>query len=392
MEAEREWFEKDYYKILGIEKQATASEITKAYRKLAKELHPDVNKDSTTAEERFKQVTAAYDVLGDEKKRAAYDEVRRLGPAPGGFGNFGSGGSGRFTTRGGPGFTSEEVGFSFGGGPRGAQWSGNIEDLISNLGQPNRATVARGSDLKTKLSLKFKEAIFGTTATVVVPVGGPCRKCKGVGTRSGKPPKKQDRCDKCDGTGIINNNQGMFSLSHPCKGCAGRGFTIKKQCKACSGFGREEGTRSIKVRTPPGVIDGQLIKLKGLGNPSSLNGGQPGNLYARIHVSQHPLFKREDKNLLLTVPVTFAEAALGAKIEVPKLDGSMVRIRIPPGTTTGKRLLVRGDSTAGEVDMIVVIEVVIPKPDSLSDEQRTAIEALAAVSRDNPRQHLKDNI
>ena len=382
MEPQREWFEKDYYKVLGVDENATASQITKAYRKLAKKLHPDVNSGDPTSEERFKQITSAYDVLGDADKRKDYDEVRRLGPLSGNFGGYSPGGGTGFTTRGGRGFTSEGFEHFFHSGVSGdgkTKWS---DSFFGNFGKAGGQRSKRGADFQIDLNLDFKQAVLGDTVTVMLPVDSPCRACKGLGTESGVKPSP---CHSCKGVGFINEDQGLFSLSHPCTACKGRGCIIKDPCSSCAGSGREQQQRGVKVRIPPGVTDGQLVKLKGRGAPGSY-GGQPGDLYARVHVRQHRLFKREGKNLLLTVPVTFAEAALGAKIQVPKLNGSKVSIRIPPGTAAGKRLLVRGNDTAGEVDMIIEIELVVPT--SLSNEQRTAVQAFAAASDGSPREHL----
>ena len=384
MEAQREWLEKDYYKILGVGEKATSAQVTKAYRKLAKKLHPDVNPGDDGSENRFKQVTAAYDVLGDADKRKAYDEVRRLGPVPGA--GFGTGPSGGF----GPG-----AGFASGGG-FGAGHSGragrngpavNLEDLLGGIFSDGRRSggpdARKGGDIRTDIHLDFADAMVGTTTSVPVTGDAPCQAC---GTTGAKPGTSPQICSDCDGSGVCNENQGMFSFSRPCSTCTGRGSIVDSPCSACVGRGLKRCRRQVKTRIPAGVVDGQMLKLKGRGS-QTLNGGVPGDLYVRVHVGSHPLFERDGKNLTLTVPVTFAEAALGADIQVPKLDGSSVVIRIPPGTSTGKRLRIRGDAAKSEADIIAMVEVVVPG--NLSEEERAAVEALAAVPHDNPRAHME---
>ena len=363
MEPEREWFETDYYRILGVTEQASASEITKAYRKLAKKLHPDANPGDDKVEDRFKEVSGAYDVLGDAEKRKAYDEVRRLGPLAGGFG----------AGRPGPG----------GGSNANFDQAGDLGGLLGNLfGRRHQGGSRRGGDLETDLDLEFVEAVAGTTASVGVTGNATCRTCDGLGAA---PPARPKPCPACAGSGVLDENQGMFSFSRPCAACAGRGRVIDDPCQACGGRGVERRRREVRARIPAGVADGQRIKLKGRGTPGQ-GGGEPGDLYVGVHVKPHPLFGRDGRNLTLTVPVTFAEAALGADVRVPTLAGSTVTIRIPPGTTTGKRLRIRGSEATASADVIVVVEVVVPE--RLSDEQRAAVEAFAKAPGEDPRAHL----
>ena len=253
---------------------------------------------------------------------------------------------------------AEKTGSADGGS---ADFSKRLEDLkgLGDISEPRRQ---HGADLRTDLHLEFAEAMTGTTTSVSVTSDMLCRNCQGTGSEPGAETRG---CTACKGSGLINDNQGMFSFSRPCNKCAGLGNMIIKPCKSCTGSGLERCQREVRLRTPPGVADGQLIKLKGHGGPG-VNGGEPGDLYARVKVSPHQLFKREGKNLVLDVPITFAEAALGADILVPRLDGSSVVIRIPPGTTTGKRMSVRStDADAnGASDglcMIVVLGVVVPR-------------------------------
>jgi len=365
VEPQREWFEKDYYKILGVADDASASNITQAYRKLAKKLHPDANPGDEAVEERFKEVAAAYDVLGDASKRKSYDEVRRLGPMAGAFGPGGPGPAGGFN-----------VNF---------EHTGGLGNLFGDLfGRRRGGAAQRGADIETEVKLDFADAVSGTT--IAVPVAGEarCRTCDGLGT---KPPAKPRPCPTCSGTGVNDENQGLFSFSRPCTACAGRGTVIDNPCDACGGRGVEHRRREVKARIPAGVTDGQRIKLGGRGAPGQGVGGKPGDLYVRVHVKPHRLFGRDGKNLTLTVPVTFSEAALGAEVPVPTLDGSTVTIRIPPGTTTGRRLRIPASPSTGGADLIVEVEVVVPQ--NLSDEQRAAVEALAAAGGEDPRAHLK---
>ena len=365
MEPQREWFEKDYYKILGVSEDASASDITKAYRKLAKKLHPDANPGDQAVEERFKEVASAYDVLGDDSKRKSYDEVRRLGPMAGAFGPGGPGPAGGFN------LNFEQM--------------GGLGNLFGDLfGRRRGGAAQRGSDIETEVKLDFADAVSGTT--IAVPVAGEarCGTCEGLGA---KPPAKPSPCPTCSGTGVHDENQGLFSFSRPCTACAGRGTVIDDPCTACGGRGTERRRREVKARIPAGVTDGQRIKLPGRGAPGQGPGSQAGDLYVRIHVKPHRLFGRDGKNLTLTVPVTFSEAALGAEVPVPTLDGSTVTIRIPPGTKTGRRLRIPAGASTGGADLIVEVDVIVPQ--NLSDEQRAAVEAFAAAGGEDPRAHLK---
>jgi molecular chaperone DnaJ len=381
---QREWFEKDYYSVLGLSKGATEKEITRAYRKLAKQYHPDANAGNKEAEERFKEVSAAYDVLGDAAKRKEYDEVRDMAASGAGFGGFGGpGGFGGFPG-GGP-----EGGIRFETGDL-----GGLGDLFGNLfggrgrrGQ-TRTTGAgprRGGDLEAEVHLSFDDAVRGATIGVQLTGAAPCSTCGGTGAAPGTVPQT---CPQCGGAGTLAVDQGPFSFSQICPRCNGTGRVVEKPCPTCGGGGAETRTREVKVRIPVGVADGQRVRVKGKGTPGQ-GGGPPGDLFVNVHVAPHPLFGRRGDDLLLRVPVTFSEAALGAEVKVPTLNGP-VTVRIPPGTPTGKQLRVRGRGMpragGGAGDLLVTIEVAVPK--DLSDEQRQAVEALAAVEAANPRAHL----
>jgi molecular chaperone DnaJ len=376
MSAQREWFEKDYYQVLGVNADASQKEITKAYRKLARQLHPDQNPDDKVAEERFKEVSAAYDVLGDDEKRKEYDEVRRLGPMAGGPGGGPSGGPGGFT-------------FNVGD-----MQGGDIGDLLGQMfgrsrgGRPSGGVgPQRGADLSAHLTLDFEDAAHGLTTTLYLTSDAQCSTCSGSGAKPGTQPVV---CGVCGGRGVVDDNQGLFSFSSPCRNCQGRGSVIPEPCPTCHGSGVERRPREVKVRIPAGVSDGQTIRLKGRGAPGR-SGGPAGDLLVEITVRAHDRFGRSGNNLTVHVPITFAEAALGGEIEVPTLDGGTVTLRLKPGTQSGSRHRVKGKgiattskksgSTTG--DLIVTVDVVVP--DHLSDAERAAIEQLAAATTVNPR-------
>ena len=366
MVAQREWLEKDYYQVLGVPSTAADKEITRAYRKLAKQFHPDANPGS---EERFKEISAAYDVLGDAAKRKEYDEVRRLGAA-------GLGGLGGFGGPGGQTFRVEDL--------------GGLGDLLGNLGGFGRrsrtAGPRRGADIEAELRLSFEDAVRGVTTSVNVVGEARCETCGGSGAAPGTSPVT---CPTCHGRGSLDDNQGLFSLSRVCPQCNGRGTTIDKPCRTCRGSGVTRRTRSVKVRVPAGVEDGQRIRVKGRG-AAGRAGGPAGDLYVTVHAAAHRLFGRRGRNLTLVAPVTFAEAALGSTVTVPTLDGP-VTLRIPAGTSSGKTFRVKGRGVPGQGrngpgDLLVTAEVAVPT--KLSDEQRAAVEAYARASDERPRAHL----
>jgi len=373
---QREWFDKDYYKVLGVSETATAKELTRAYRKLARELHPDANPGDDAAEDRFKEISAAYEVVGDEAKRKEYDEVRKMGPV-GGFG--GSSGRGGF-----PG------GF---GGPGGTE-SGDLGDLLGGLfgrrgrgGAPGSrgAGPQRGADLEAELHLPFRESVAGITTTLHLTSDAGCTTCHGTGARPGTMPTE---CPACHGRGVLDDNQGLFSFSTPCANCGGNGSVVVDPCSACHGSGVERRAREVKVRIPEGVKDGQRIRLKGRGG-AGRHGGPAGDLFVLVHVDADTVFGRDGDNLTLTVPVTLAEAVLGGRLTVPTLDGSTVTLKLPEGTPSGKVLRVKGRGVTtkkGVGDLLVTVQVDVPS--TLTDEQRRAVEAMAEAFPDSPRAHL----
>jgi molecular chaperone DnaJ len=370
-EPQKEWFEKDYYKALGVNEKASAKDVTKAYRKLARELHPDANPNDSAAEERFKEVSSAYDVIGDEEKRTRYDEVRRLGPMGGGFGGpRGPGGAG-----------GANVGFDDIGDMLGGLFNRGGRGGRSGRGGPQQQSRAQeGADLEADLTLDFDDAVNGLETTITLTSEASCSTCSGSGSNPGSTP---EACRVCKGKGVQDENQGLFSFSRPCAACGGRGAVITDPCRTCRGIGVEVRPRDVKVRIPAGVKTGQKIRLKGRGGPGRL-GGPPGDLFVKVKVADHPLFGRAGRDLTIDVPITFAEAALGAAVKVPTLDSDPVTIRIPAGTATGKTFRLRGKG--GDGDLLASVVVIVP--DELTDTQRAAIEAFADATPESPRAHL----
>jgi len=379
MAPQREWFEKDYYKTLGVPEGASQKDITNAYRKLARENHPDTNPNNAAAEERFKAVAAAYDVLGDEEKRKEYDEVRSMGPV-GGFGGGGPGGF-RFNTGDvnfGEGGLGDILGQMFGRGAGGAGRRGG------GFGGASGVQPRRGEDLSAELTLDFEDAARGITTTLHLTTDAQCGTCGGNGAKPGTSPIV---CPQCGGRGVIDDNQGFFAMSSPCPRCQGAGVVIEHPCPTCRGSGIERRPREVKVRIPAGVSDGQRIRLKGRGGPGR-NGGPNGDLFVECHIAPHRLFGRDGINLTVRVPITFAEAALGATIQVPTLD-NQVSLRLKPGTQNGSRHRVKGkglDSGKHHGDLIVTVDVVVPS--ELSDAERAAVEQLAEATTTSPRAYL----
>ena len=369
MTAQREWYEKDYYKVLGVKDDSTPKDITKAYRKLARDSHPDTHPGDAAAEERFKEVSTAYDVLGDEAKRKEYDEVRKYGPV-GGF-SGGQGGGGHNFNVGADGF-GDVLGQMFGRGRRGGG--------SSAAGGPQR-----GADVDATLRLDFADAARGLETTLHLTSDAHCTTCSGSGAKPGTQPKV---CSQCGGRGVVDDNQGFFSFSSPCRACAGAGVIVTDPCPTCRGTGTERRPREVQARIPAGVADGQKIRLKGRGAPGR-NGGPTGDLIVECQVAPHAFFTRDGLNLAARVPVSFAEAALGAEIDVPTLEGPRVKLRIKAGTASGSRHRVRGmgiTSAKGTGDLIVTVDVAVPT--ELNDEQRAAVEAFAAATTVSPRSRL----
>jgi molecular chaperone DnaJ len=384
----KDWLEKDFYKVLGVDKGASADEIKKKYRKLARELHPDKNPGDAKAEERFKEVSEAYDVLSDDKKRAEYDEARTLfASGGGGFGGGGFGGGGFGGPGGFGGGTTYDFSDVFGSDEGGL---GDILGGIFNRGRGGgrRAQAPRrGQDVESEITLGFNEALDGVTVPLRLASDAACDSCKGTGARAGTVPRV---CPNCQGTGQTTRNAGGFAFAEPCAACAGRGLIVDDPCPTCHGSGRGVSTRTVQARIPAGVKDGARIRLKGKGAPGE-RGGPNGDLYVIVHVTPHPVFGRKGDNLTVTVPVTFAEAALGGQVVVPTPGGGTVTLKIPAGTANGRTFRVRGkgvarkDGTKG--DLLATVDVIVPA--GLSDEAREALEKFAEASGDaDPRKDL----
>ncbi|MDT7792195.1 MAG: molecular chaperone DnaJ [Mycobacterium sp.] len=372
--AQREWVEKDFYKELGVSSDASPDDIKRAYRKLARDLHPDTNSEPSAAE-RFKAVSEAHSVLSDTAKRKEYDETRRL---------FAGGGRGRFNGGNFGGFSGDGAEFNLNDlfDAAGQTGGANIGDLFGGLfgrgAQPRPSRPRRGNDLETETELSFMEATKGVAMPLRLTSPAPCTNCHGSGARPGTSPKV---CPNCNGSGVISSNQGAFGFSEPCAECRGSGSIIEHPCQECQGTGVTTRTRTINVRIPPGVEDGQRIRLAGQGE-AGLRGAPSGDLYVTVHVKSDKVFGRDGDDLTVTVPVAFHELALGATLSVPTLEGK-VGVRVPKGTSDGRILRVRGRGVpkraGGHGDLLVTVKVAVPP--NLEGEAQEALEAYAKAER-----------
>jgi molecular chaperone DnaJ len=378
----KDWLEKDFYALLGVSKDATDAEIKKRYRKLARESHPDKNPGDKAAEDKFKSISEAYDVLSDGAKRKEYDEARSLfasgGYAPGGF-------------RGGQGF----------GGGRGGSYNVNMEDLFGGDGygdflggifnsraRGGRAQQPRrGADIEGELTLSFDDALDGATVPMSLRADGACNSCRGSGAQTGS---NTSTCPTCGGQGQVARNAGGFAIPEPCPSCKGRGVLIETPCTSCRGSGHGSSTRTVQARIPAGVKEGAKIKLKGKGSPGTA-GGPAGDLYINVHVTADPVFGRKGDTITVEVPITFTEAALGGEITVPTPRGGTVTLKVPAGTANGRTFRVREkglakkDGTYG--DLHVTVEVAVPQ--NLSSDAKAALQEYAKQTLDHdPRSDL----
>jgi molecular chaperone DnaJ len=379
MAPNRDYFEKDYYAVLGVPKNASAQDISKAYRKLARENHPDANPGNPTAENRFKEVSEAHSVLSNADKRKEYDEVRSLV------------GSGAFRGAGVPGGGSGAGGFDLGDLLGSVFGNGNAGGFGGGFGggatrRQSARGPRRGRDVETQLTLSFSDAMAGVTTTLRVSGQAPCHTCNGSGAAPGTSPVT---CNVCNGSGVVASNQGLFSFSEPCTACNGTGRQIPTPCPTCAGSGVEVRPREIRARIPAGVRDAARIRLAGKGEAGAY-GGPDGDLFVTVRVEPHPIFGRSGDNLTLTVPVTFAEAALGAQITVPTLT-EPVTLKVPAGTEPGRTFRVKGRGApttgGGSGDLLVTIEVAVPK--RLTRTQRKALEAFADLDDSDVRAALR---
>ncbi len=325
----------DYYVILGVKKDASADEIKKAYRRLARKYHPDLNSGDKSAEKKFKEINEAYEVLSDPKKKTEYDQF----------------GKASFEGAQGPeGFRTQDFGFGAGG----------VEDIFSDLfgGFRHEKAPLRGTSLVTHIDISLEEAYKGVARPITLRREVPCSSCRGTGA------DKSQTCSHCKGTGSVKQSKGVFRLSQPCPYCKGSGKTILKACKACGGSGNKVVTNTIKVKIPPGADTGSRVKIRGMGD-AGINGGPPGDLFIELSVKPHPLFKREGNDIYVDVPVTIIDATLGGKIKVPTIDGT-VTMTLPPGTDSGKKFKLKGKGipnrkTGHRGDEYAIIKIVVPK-------------------------------
>jgi molecular chaperone DnaJ len=335
---------RDYYEVLGVSRTASADEIKKAYRRLAMKHHPDRNKDDETAEAKFKEAKQAYEVLSDADKRATYDRFGHEGVSggPGGMG----------------GYSAEGFGDIF----------GDVFGDIFGGGRQRGSQVFRGADLGYELRLDLEKAVSGDSATIDVPTQVTCDSCSGSGAKKGSDPVK---CSTCGGAGQVRMQQGFFSIQQTCPNCKGAGTTISDPCSACHGRGRVHKTKTLSVKVPAGVDNGDRIRLSGEGE-AGRNGGPPGDLYVEIRVKPHKIFTRDGANLACEVPISVATAALGGEVELPTLDGN-VALKVPAGTQSGKVFRLRGKGVATVRDPRIgdlFAKVAVETPVNLTAEQR----------------------
>jgi molecular chaperone DnaJ len=361
----------DPYKVLGVDRKATPDEVKKAYRKLARQYHPDRNQGDPKAEDRFKEVQHAYDIVGDPDKRRQYDRGGMFGAGQGGgFNPFGAGG----------------------GSPGGGFDAGGFSDILSNLfgggggGRGSKPRPERGRDLEAEVRLAFIQAMDGAQVSLSVPTSSMCNTCRGTGAKPGTSPKV---CPRCQGRGVESQGQGLFSISQPCSRCAGSGTVIEDPCPTCQGTGAVRSAKRYRVKVPAGVREGSRIRLAGKGEPGR-RGGPPGDLYVLTHVDPSPVFKRKGDHVEVEVPLTIPEAIRGAEIEVPTLSGRK-KLRVPPGTKHGTVQRLRGEGPPrlggkgrGDIHYRFVIDV----PATLSSEQQAAVDELSKVMNGDPRSRL----
>lgn len=370
---------KDFYKSLGVDKKATDKEIKDAYRKLARKYHPDANPGNKEAEEKFKEISEAYEVLSNPQKRREYDQGKM-------FAGAGAGGPG-------PGF--DFSGFGGRPGSRAYTYSGDLGDLgdIFNLfsgmggGTGRRRETRKGRDLSTDVNISFEDAIHGVTIPLNITAKRVCPTCKGSGAKPGTLPKT---CPNCGGKGTVSQNQGPFAFSRPCPNCGGRGTIIEEPCPDCRGTGAVERPQTIKAKIPAGIKNGGKVRFPGKGEAGP-PGSVPGDLYVNVHVKPHKYFKRKDGSILLDLPLTFPEAAMGTTVEVPTINGK-VKLKIPAGTSDGRKFRLRGKGAPkpkgkGNGDMIVTARIVVPK--KLSSKEKELVKQLKEMDKENPRAFLE---
>ena len=353
------------YEVLGVPKTASDGDVKKAYRKLARENHPDANQGDAAAEEQFKEIQGAYDMLSDPEKRKQYDTFGSAGSRGGAGGGPGPGG-----------FTYENV---------------DLSDLLGQFGgifgrgggRRGRPQPERGADLESRVRLSFEDALAGAQVRVPVEIDAACHTCHGTGAEPGTSPV---RCPQCQGSGTVSDSHGLFALSQPCPRCRGNGVIVEKPCPTCRGIGHERVTRRYAVKIPAGAKDGTRVRLKGKGEPGT-NGGPAGDLFVVVTVEASPLYERRDADLVLDVPITYPEAVLGATVEIPTPEGP-VNLKIPAGTESGKLLRVKGRGApklkgGGKGDLLARVKVTVPS--KLTKAEKEALEGFDKVLRERPR-------
>ena len=392
--SQREWVEKNYYAELGVSSTATADEIRKAYRKLARENHPDSNPGNTAAEEKFKRISEAHDVLGDPAKRKEYDEFRAMmaGGGAGGFGGFGPRPGGTAGGGFGQGAQEFDLGDLFGGATGGG--AGGFSDIFGGLFNSARGGSAGptggagrrpsgGQDVETTLTLSFREAALGETVQITLTSPSPCLTCHGSGARPDTSPKV---CGSCHGSGMVSRSQGAFGFSEPCPDCGGSGSRIEDPCPDCAGSGVTTRKRTINVKVPAGVEEGQRIRLTGQGE-AGFRGAPPGDLYVTVGVQPDAVFTRDGVHLELELPVSYPELVRGAKVSVPTLDGR-ITVKVPEGSRDGQvlRLRGRGITRKGVTgDLRITLRVATPPTGTAEAELDAYAEALTAAGYDPRR-------
>lgn len=356
---------RDYYEVLGVNRDASEEEIKRAYRRHAMKWHPDRNPDNPKAEERFKEAKEAYEVLSDRQKRAAYDRYGHAGVDPAAAAAAGASGAG---------------------------FHGSFGDMFSDIfgeifgsGRQGRSTVFRGADLRYNLEVTLEQAARGFETRIRIPTLVACDTCRGSGARPGTHPQP---CPTCRGSGQVRIAQGPFSIAQTCPRCHGTGQVIAHPCSACGGAGRVKHQKTLSVRIPAGVDEGDRVRLSGEGE-AGVNGGPPGDLYVQIHIKPHPVFQREHDDLHCEMPISITTAALGGAVEIPTLEGS-ARIEVPPGTQTGKTFRLRGKGIRGvrsHAPGDLHCHVVVETPLNLTPRQRELLEEFEAISRKDSARH-----
>ena len=355
---------RDFYEVLGVSSNASEADLKKAYRSKAKELHPDRNSSNPNAEDQFKEVNEAYDVLKDQNKKAAYD---RYGHAA---------------------FEGGSAGPSAGGFHGGSDFSSAFSDVFEDLfgdsrgGQNSRQRASRGSDLRYNLNISLEEAFSGIQKTINIPSAVNCSGCSGTGASGGSKPST---CPTCSGMGKVRAQQGFFTVERGCPTCSGMGQIIKDPCRKCKGSGQEEKERSLSVNIPSGVETGTRIRLSGEGE-AGVRGGSSGDLYIFTEVSEHKIFERDGKNLYCRIPVSMTTAAIGGEIEAPTIDGGRSRVKIPGGSQSGRQMRLRSKGMAalrGTGNGDLFIELAVETPVNLTSKQKELLKEFEALSVDN---------